>query len=338
MLTASYQQSRTIDEFLRKEKVLYQKFVDEPKLLILGSSDSGKSTLLKQLKIMHRNGFTREELEEARSCIYAGIVIAITTLCSCCLPAQQAWLASHYGDAIDFLKGYHISKEEELVLHKQPIHELSRHPFVLAAMDTQTGLPDTTDFLSELDRILDRAYQPTDQDVLNVRTVTKSVSETLFTIKDTCYHFFDVSGLSHDRSHWVQYFDTVDTILFVASLASYDQFLVEDPTVNRMADSLVLFEQMINHSLLHKVPFVLFLNKKDLFKKKIKSRSLTLLFPDYAGTCSVLTAGEPGSANDACKFICNKFHLQAQTENRITFHVTCATDKASMELIIQKVM
>jgi ABC-type phosphate/phosphonate transport system ATPase subunit len=31
-------------------------------LLLLGSSDSGKSTLLKQLKIKHGNGFTKEEI------------------------------------------------------------------------------------------------------------------------------------------------------------------------------------------------------------------------------------------------------------------------------------
>jgi hypothetical protein len=73
--------------------------------------------------------------------------------------------------------------------------------------------------------------------------------------------------------------------------------LAEDPTVNRMADSLVLFEQMANHKLLTKTPFVLFLNKKvlalrssskDLFKKKIKIKSLTITFPDYSGWKDVI--------------------------------------------------
>ena len=36
------------------------------RLILLGSSDSGKSTLLKQLKILHGGGFTTEEVEVAK--------------------------------------------------------------------------------------------------------------------------------------------------------------------------------------------------------------------------------------------------------------------------------
>ncbi|KAJ2997410.1 Phosphatidylinositol (PI) 3-kinase [Globomyces sp. JEL0801] len=38
----------------------------EPKILILGTSDSGKSTFLKQLKILHGAGFTSEEIQKSK--------------------------------------------------------------------------------------------------------------------------------------------------------------------------------------------------------------------------------------------------------------------------------
>ncbi|KAG9310542.1 G-protein alpha subunit-domain-containing protein [Chiua virens] len=38
--------------------------------LVLGSSESGKSTIVKQMKIIHQNGFTDEELLTYRSIIY----------------------------------------------------------------------------------------------------------------------------------------------------------------------------------------------------------------------------------------------------------------------------
>ncbi|KAJ3319533.1 hypothetical protein HDV06_006266 [Boothiomyces sp. JEL0866] len=65
------------------------------------------------------------------------------------------------------------------------------------------------------------------------------------------------------------------------SLASYDQYLVEDPTVNMMLDSLVLFDQIVNHPTLKTQNFLLFLNKKDIYEKKIKKVLLSKYFPDY---------------------------------------------------------
>ena len=38
------------------------KSLEEVKLLLLGSAECGKSTVLKQMKIIHQNGYTREEL------------------------------------------------------------------------------------------------------------------------------------------------------------------------------------------------------------------------------------------------------------------------------------
>jgi polynucleotide 5'-kinase involved in rRNA processing len=55
-----------IEAYLKEEKEKFLQLQREPKLLLLGSSDSGKSTLLKQLKIKHGNGFTEEEKQIAR--------------------------------------------------------------------------------------------------------------------------------------------------------------------------------------------------------------------------------------------------------------------------------
>jgi hypothetical protein len=96
-------------------------------------------------------------------------------------------------------------------------------------------------------------------------------------------HFYDVSGLKYHRTQWISYFDQVNCILFVTSLSSYDQVLVEDPTINRMADSIVLFDQMSNHPLLKDATFILFLNKRDIYQKKVKKIPIAKFFPDYKG-------------------------------------------------------
>jgi hypothetical protein len=54
-------QHEQVEKYLKQEKIAYQAYLLEPKLLILGSADSGKSTLLKQLKLCYGSGFTEEE-------------------------------------------------------------------------------------------------------------------------------------------------------------------------------------------------------------------------------------------------------------------------------------
>ena len=44
------------------------------KVLLLGSGESGKSTILQQLKILHQNGFTNEELLEYKPFIFDNII------------------------------------------------------------------------------------------------------------------------------------------------------------------------------------------------------------------------------------------------------------------------
>jgi ABC-type lipoprotein export system ATPase subunit len=72
--------SKRIEQYLLEEKKKFERQQLEPKLLILGTSDSGKSTLLKQLKIIHGKGFTPEEIQESKSRIHMNIVFACQKL------------------------------------------------------------------------------------------------------------------------------------------------------------------------------------------------------------------------------------------------------------------
>lgn len=59
----------------------------------------------------------------------------------------------------------------------------------------------------------------------------------------------------------------------------------EDPTVNRLEESLNLFGQIVNNPFFRDASFVLLLNKFDLFREKIlySNRHLRLYFSDYKG-------------------------------------------------------
>jgi ABC-type lipoprotein export system ATPase subunit len=73
-------ESKKIEEYLRQEKKKFLQLQKEPKLLILGSSDSGKSTLLKQLKIIQGKGFSEKEMLEAKHRIWGNVCQAFEQL------------------------------------------------------------------------------------------------------------------------------------------------------------------------------------------------------------------------------------------------------------------
>ena len=56
--------------------------------------------------------------------------------------------------------------------------------------------------------------------------------------------------------------------------------------VNRMRESLALFEAIVGYPWFKKSSVILFLNKKDLLEEKIMHSDLADYFPDYTGMYS----------------------------------------------------
>ncbi|KAI4887440.1 hypothetical protein NFI96_002552 [Prochilodus magdalenae] len=139
-------------------------------------------------------------------------------------------------------------------------------------------------FLGDLDRVCAPDYIPSDLDVLHARIKSTEVVEQQFTFNDYNFRMFDAGGQRPDRKKWITCFEDVSCIIFCAALNSYDMALVEDEEVNRMHESLHLFNSICNHKFFASISIVLFLNKKDLFKEKISKVPLSACFPNYNGS------------------------------------------------------
>ncbi|KAH9485923.1 Guanine nucleotide-binding protein subunit alpha [Psilocybe cubensis] len=62
------------DEIDRQLEEDSKRFKRECKILLLGSGESGKSTIVKQMKIIHQDGFAPHELAEFRPVIYKNVI------------------------------------------------------------------------------------------------------------------------------------------------------------------------------------------------------------------------------------------------------------------------
>ena len=69
-------------------------------------------------------------------------------------------------------------------------------------------------------------------------------------------------------------------------ISGYDLVLAEDEEMNRMIESMKLFDSICNSKWFVETSIILFLNKKDLFEEKIKTSPLTICFPEYSGNFS----------------------------------------------------
>ena len=66
-------------------------------------------------------------------------------------------------------------------------------------------------------------------------------------------------------------------------MSEYDLKLYEDETVPRMDESLKLFDEICNSKWFVDTSIILFLNKSDIFKEKIRKVDLSVCFPNYKG-------------------------------------------------------
>lgn len=69
---------------------------------------------------------------------------------------------------------------------------------------------------------------------------------TITTKQKKC-SMFDVGGQRDERRKWIQCFNDVTAIIFVTACSSYNMVLREDPTQNRLRESLDLFKSIWNN-------------------------------------------------------------------------------------------
>ncbi|CAO2610483.1 Guanine nucleotide-binding protein G(o) subunit alpha [Lemmus lemmus] len=283
---AALERSKAIEKNLKEDGISAAKDV---KLLLLGAGESGKSTIVKQMKIIHEDGFSGEDVKQYKPVVYSNTIQSLAAI----VRAMDT-LGVEYGD------------KERKADSKMVCDVVSRmedtEPFsaeLLSAMMRLWGdsgiqecfnrsreyqLNDSAKYyLDSLDRIGAADYQPTEQDILRTRVKTTGIVETHFTFKNLHFRLFDVGGQRSERKKWIHCFEDVTAIIFCVALSGYDQVLHEDETTNRMHESLMLFDSICNNKFFIDTSIILFLNKKDLFGEKIKKSPLTICFPEYPG-------------------------------------------------------
>jgi len=171
-------------------------------------------------------------------------------------------------------------------------------------------------------------FLPSTEDILKVRDPTRTIETLDFQYGKAKFRVIDVGGQRMERPKW-NLTGEITAVIFVCALTEYNQVLREDIKQNRLKESLNLFDIACNRRYPDK-PILLFLNKKDLFEKKIKETDLKVCFPTYKGGCDY---------DAALEYIKWKFmNVRKDKTKQIYVLETTATDTKNMEFIIKSMI
>ncbi|KAG8216486.1 guanine nucleotide binding protein, alpha subunit [Butyriboletus roseoflavus] len=232
-----------------------------------------------------------------------------------------------------------------VVLHAclEDMIKLWADPTVKKLMDIEKMRPEEMAgfFLDALPRVTSPKYIPTDDDILRARLKTLGVSEHRFQVKSghlgtamsSDWRVFDVGGQRSLVTAWAPYFDDMNAIIFLAPISCFDQVLQEDLSVNRLADSFLLWKSIVSNPLLKKTDLVLFLNKCDILRAKLESG---IRLGDYITSYG----NRPNDFESASTYLKKKFAgmMKEHAGDRPFYcHFTSVTDTHSTSLILQNV-
>ncbi|CAM4673200.1 guanine nucleotide-binding protein subunit alpha-14 isoform X1 [Lepidochelys kempii] len=323
--------SAEIERQLRRDKRDARR---ELKLLLLGTGESGKSTFIKQMRIIHGSGYTDEDKKSFTKLVYQNIFTAIQAMIRAMETLKIQYTSEQNKENAQLIREVEVDRVTALERKQvEAIKKLWADPGIQECYDRRREyqLSDSAKYyLTDIDRIALPSFVPTQQDILRVRVPTTGIIEYPFDLENIIFRMVDVGGQRSERRKWIHCFESVTSIIFLVALSEYDQVLAECDNENRMEESKALFKTIITYPWFLNSSVILFLNKKDLLEEKIMYSHLISYFPEYTGPKQDVKA--------AREFILKLYQDQNPDKEKVIYsHFTCATDTENIRFVFAAV-
>jgi len=310
----------------------------EVRVLLLGSGDTGKSTLFKQMSILHDEGFDPSLINDYIGFIRGNCVKSIKALITGC---EQVGIAIELDANKELAEKYDAYSDDVYLKigsmwNRQMVDELMQlwnDPGIQKAYlrSNEFQFIENAKYLFQnMERIAAEDYKPTPYDMLCTRTKTTGVVEKLIKVNDRFnMKLVDVGGQRNERRKWFSLFDQCTLVIFLCATSDFNKLLYEDDETNRMIENLNLFRETVNNRWFKNKPFVVLYNKMDVFKEKIESgQSISEAFPEYEGA---------GDAESSIAYIKKKYEEQRETKAAIYSYETMATDTEETRRVFDEI-
>jgi GTPase SAR1 family protein len=268
------------------------------KIILLGTEESGKTTLVKQVKLAHNMRVSPPELAVIVDGLHRNVLSCIRALIEAAMQFNEMWADSEDAAAARHLmnenvkEGYRISEGLGKTISRLAQSEAIKRTY---ERRNQFWLLDSCAYyLANVQRFTQRqGFEPTEEDCLMAMVPTVGVVKHTFEQKlqdfeegdprNVTFEVWDLGGKRSERAKWTRHFEEAKCALYVVNLAGYNEICQEDAKMNRLEDAVQLFAEVANELVMGRVPITLVLNKCDLMEPKLKQHGLVETFPKYTG-------------------------------------------------------
>lgn len=310
------------------------------KILLLGAGESGKSTVVKQMRLIHNKKQSKQELNTIADSLHQNVIDCMKALLYACqkfgYDLDDAEDEKTAEEVMNFDEGTRLTYDFGEGITRLYNSDAVRKAY--GRRDEYWLLDSCSYYMKNLDRFTEMGFMPTEEDsvMARIRTTGIVVSDLVQRRadaqpdepKELKFQVVDVGGQRNERKKWMHCFDDVKGILFIVNLAGYNQVLFEDTSKNRMHEALELFSEICNKPAFLNTPMFLFLNKKDLFEIMIKNKDLKEVFDEYDGGLNLLPAVD---------FITKKFMAELPGNKELQTHVVTSVWKRDIKCSFEEV-
>uniref|UniRef100_W5M2J0 G protein subunit alpha L n=1 Tax=Lepisosteus oculatus TaxID=7918 RepID=W5M2J0_LEPOC len=364
---AQREANKKIEKQLQKERQAYK--ATHRLLLLEGAGESGKSTIVKQMRILHVNGFNadvacrgkswsvkvtsiplscrekKQKIQDIRKNVKDAIVTIVSAMSTLIPPVPLGNPDNQF--RMDYIKSIaplsDFDYTQEFFEHAKKLWDDEGVKACFERSNEYQLIDCAQYFLDRIDSVRQNDYTPTDQDLLRCRVLTSGIFETRFQVDKVNFHMFDVGGQRDERRKWIQCFNDVTAIIFVVASSSYNMVIREDNNTNRLREALDLFRSIWNNRWLRTISVILFLNKQDMLAEKVLAGKSKIedYFPEYTRyTIPNEATPEPGEDPRVtrAKFFIRDEFLRISTasgdgRHYCYPHFTCAVDTENIRRV-----
>jgi len=325
--------NKEIEQSIKHDMKVEEKNV---KILILGTGDAGKTTFTKQLTCLH--GVLSKETLESYSFILKDLALrGAQTLVSCAEETQV--LPAALSDKAKSIMDAQVLTPQVAT----DIQSITKDPVLVQLLEAkgeslqmQGGVSGVKYYWQNADRYASDSFTPNNEDYFKARIKTTGIVESTFSVSGTNFTIVDVGGQRSERKKWLHCFGSVDSIIFLAAINEYDMVLEEDETENRLVESIKLWRALTNAPFFKGIPFILFLNKSDLFQEKLPKVPLQEIFADYPSFHNSPAVAGMSDFEKGWRFIKEQY-AKYFAGSSFYAHTTCAVDTASCQKVFKSV-
>ncbi|TPX41929.1 hypothetical protein SeLEV6574_g05852 [Synchytrium endobioticum] len=335
----AHQRSVAIDKLIEQAASSRKREVN---ILLLGAGEAGKTTVLKQMQLLHKRNCQSTFGDSERIQTRLKICDGMTKLD---IPygnpenARQKFILSDGGpdfipvtaDAIRALWNDTGIQECYRRSNEYQLHDTAKYNRLHTNRPRHPGMSHQDNGHTRQVSLLIMSEDGVEFASVAMIAKVYILGEFIFEEEKLTLRVVDVGGQRSERRKWVSCFEDITATIFVAAISEYDQVLQEDESKNRMEEAIRLFDQIINSRWFLTTHVILFLNKVDILETKYQERgddSIKRHWPDYKGT----------SLEDAINFFKARFlEVNGHKNKMIHAHTTCATDQESIAVVIESV-